>query len=127
MQAGAFPALLITVRIPHSLMLGGLVLLAVSCHNQSWLLEKRVLTMVLVLQDMPKRTTPSNCQAGGVVHILAANGAKLPVTLKMSSREDARGHTNQIVQVGTAVASRCSDAVAGEALAQQGCSTRKSS
>jgi hypothetical protein len=43
--------------------------------------------------------TPSSCQAGGVVHILAANGAKLPVTLKMSTREDAKGHTTHIVQV----------------------------
>ncbi|WIA34672.1 hypothetical protein OEZ86_012986 [Tetradesmus obliquus] len=49
--------------------------------------------------DMPKKMNPSSCQAGGVVHILAANGNKLPVTLKMSTSEDAKGHTNHIVQM----------------------------
>jgi hypothetical protein len=52
--------------------------------------------------------TPSSCQAGGVVHILAANGAKLPVTLKMSAREDAvTNRTTHIVQVRCGVCSCC--------------------
>ncbi|WIA14496.1 hypothetical protein OEZ85_003018 [Tetradesmus obliquus] len=53
--------------------------------------------------DMPKRMNPSSCQAGGVVHILAANGNKLPVTLKISTSEDAKGHTNHIVQGDTEI------------------------
>uniref|UniRef100_A0A383VUJ6 PAS domain-containing protein n=1 Tax=Tetradesmus obliquus TaxID=3088 RepID=A0A383VUJ6_TETOB len=50
--------------------------------------------------DATRRITPSSCQAGGVVHILAANGSKLPVTLVMSTRDDvASGRATHIVQV----------------------------
>jgi hypothetical protein len=63
-----------------------------------------------MLQDAARRMTPSSCQAGGVVHILAANSIKLPVTLKMSTREDARGHTNHIVQVCLTVTITIEDA-----------------
>jgi len=31
---------------------------------------------------------PTSCRAGAVVHLLRANGAKVPVTLQMSSYED---------------------------------------
>lgn len=41
----------------------------------------------MLLQNLDRRPGPSSCRAGGVVHLLAANGTKLPVTLKMSIKE----------------------------------------
>jgi len=58
------------------------------------------LPAVLCLQDAPQRIPQTSCRAGAVVHLLAANGTKLPVTLKMNTKEDpASGHLTHIVQV----------------------------
>ena len=54
----------------------------------------------LSLQDPPQRIPATSCRAGGVVYLLAANGTKLPVTLKMTSKEDiTTGHLTHVVQV----------------------------
>lgn len=56
--------------------------------------------VALCLQDAPQRIPLTSCRAGAVVHLLAANGTKLPVTLKMNTKEDpASGHFTHIVQV----------------------------
>lgn len=41
---------------------------------------------VVCLQDSNRKPSPGSCRAGGVVHLLAANGTKIPVTLHMSTR-----------------------------------------
>lgn len=47
------------------------------------------------------RVPATSCRAGSVVHLLAANGTKVPVTLKMSTKEDIiNGHNTHVVQVG---------------------------
>lgn len=44
--------------------------------------------------------TAVSCRSGAVVHLLAANGTKVPVTLKMSVKEAADSkHSLHIVQV----------------------------
>lgn len=54
----------------------------------------------MFLQDPPQRIPSTSCRGGGVVHLLAANGTKVPVTLKMTTKEDAStGHLTHIVQV----------------------------
>lgn len=52
------------------------------------------------LQDPAQRIPATSCRAGAVVHLQAANGTKLPVTLSISSKEDAlNGHVSYVIQV----------------------------
>jgi hypothetical protein len=75
-------------------------LLSTSPQIMGWFHQPNLL--LPMLQDAAKKLTPSSCQAGGVVHILSANGTKMPVTLKMSTREDARtSRSTHVVQVFT--------------------------
>jgi hypothetical protein len=54
-------------------------------------------------QDPSLRIPATSCRAGSVVHLLAANGTKVPVTLKLTTKEDTtNGHTTHVVQVGGA-------------------------
>eukprot|EP00775_Hariotina_reticulata_P007054 gene7054-7268_t len=46
------------------------------------------------------RPTPCGCRTGGVVYLLPSSGAKIPVTVKLSTKEvAATGHTHHIVEV----------------------------
>lgn len=54
-----------------------------------------------LLQDLTRKPGANSCRAGAVVHMLAANGGKVPVKLKMTTRENARdGSSTHVVQVG---------------------------
>lgn len=55
------------------------------------------------MQDLTKKPNPTSCRAGGVVHLLAANGLKVPVTLKMLQKDshDAAGGLLRVVFVST--------------------------
>lgn len=55
------------------------------------------------LQDLSRMPGPTSCRAGGTVQLMAATGDKLPVTLKMSTREHADKGLLHVVQVGIAV------------------------
>jgi hypothetical protein len=56
---------------------------------------------VAILQDLSRKPGPTSCRSGAVVHLLAANGAKLPVKLKIEARENAAtGKVAHVVQVG---------------------------
>jgi hypothetical protein len=71
---------------------------------------------VLPFQDPSLRVPVTSCRAGSVVHLLAANGTKVPVTLKLTTKEDStNGHTTHVVQVGGA------DASAGPSIASAVC------
>ena len=62
--------------------------------------------MVVLLQDQSKKPNPTSCRAGAVVHMLAATGAKIPVTLKLSKKEAVgTGPAMQIVQVEPVISS----------------------
>eukprot|EP00879_Flechtneria_rotunda_P013062 GHRR01013642.1.p1 GENE.GHRR01013642.1~~GHRR01013642.1.p1 ORF type:complete len:1083 (+),score=308.01 GHRR01013642.1:2122-5370(+) len=50
-------------------------------------------------KDLTHKPNPTSCRAGGVVNMLAANGTKMPVTLKMSVRELPDGKVTHVVQV----------------------------
>eukprot|EP00878_Enallax_costatus_P025839 GHUV01027676.1.p1 GENE.GHUV01027676.1~~GHUV01027676.1.p1 ORF type:complete len:1421 (+),score=378.88 GHUV01027676.1:621-4883(+) len=56
------------------------------------------------MQDLSKKPNPTSCRAGGVVHLLAANGTKVPVSLKMLQREvqDSAGGLMHVVYVNRA-------------------------
>jgi hypothetical protein len=63
-----------------------------------------VFASAAVLQDLSRKPGANSCRSGAVVHLLAANGAKLPVKLKMTTREDARdGRVTHVVQVSLAL------------------------
>lgn len=64
---------------------------------QTFLME----LVFIALQDAHSmRSTPCGCRTGGVVHLLPASGAKIPVTVKLSTKEvTATGHTHHIVEV----------------------------
>ncbi|WIA34679.1 hypothetical protein OEZ86_012993 [Tetradesmus obliquus] len=57
-------------------------------------------------KDLTRKPGANSCRAGAVVHMLAANGGKVPVKLKMTTRENARdGSSTHVVQVAKASAS----------------------
>lgn len=83
------------------------------------------------LQDLTKKSGPTSCRSGGVVHLLAANGTKIPVTLKMSVREaqHSSGGMMHVIQVScrsSNLASSCSTLPGVTHLRQLGTPSRSS-
>ena len=50
------------------------------------------------MKDLAAKPMAASCRAGGVVHLLSANGARLPVTLQISAHDDGE-HVKHIVKV----------------------------